>query len=272
MKHFGKLPVIVIIFIISGIAFCGAEEANPVRNKTQTASAISNGANDIFFRANRQYDDGNFREAAGLYEQLLSQGVQGGNIYYNLGNAYYKMGKKGKALINYERAKKLIPNNEDLFANISFINSVMDVKQPREIYPMHQKIWLDLRDIVSVRMWFFISTALFFTVCLLLGAGFLNYRFRGRSHMLSGILLFLFVISLVLFIDSYNANKHFKAGIIIIPETDVRYSPSYSGVVAFKLVEGMRAQIIRKQGQWSHIRLNKQKSGWIESEAIEAIK
>ena len=253
-KHFLTGFIIVMAFIFFSVMSCEAKSTE-----------------DIFFTANKQYDDGNFQEAIKLYENLTSQGIYSGNLYYNLGNAYYRTGKKGKALLNYERAKKLIPHNEDLFANISFIKSMLNIKQPDKVYHIYQKIWMDLRNAIPVKAWFFISVILFFTVCLLLGTGFLSYQFHGKYHIISGILTFLFIISLVFFINSYNASNHFKTGIIIIPETDIRYSPSYSGVVAFKLVDGMKAEIIRKEGKWSHIRLNKEKSGWIESEAIEAI-
>lgn len=278
MKYFKSFFVVLIIFILFGPFFCEAESANPVRDRLPEAAvkhlrgAVSNGVSDIFFRANRQYDDKNFQEAIKLYEQLISQGVVSGNIYYNLGNAYFKLGKRGKALINYERAKKLIPDNESLFANMSFIKSSLDVKQPKETYPVYQKIWRSLRDSVSTRAWFFISVILFSAVCLILGIGFLKYQFQERSNMISGILAFLFVIVFIFFVNSYSVNKHFKMGIIITPEAQVRYSPSYSGVVAFNLVEGMKAEIVREQGQWIHLRLNKEKSGWIESEEIEAIR
>jgi hypothetical protein len=181
------------------------------------------------------------------------------------------MGKIGKALLNYERAKKFIPDNEDLFANMSFIKSTLDVEQPQESYLLHQKIWRGIRDSVSISAWFVISAAVFFSICLILGIGFINYRFRSKSQVITGILVFVFILTFICFIDAYNLNKNFKEGIIILPEADVRYSPSYSGVVVFKLVEGMKAQIIRKQNGWTHIRLNKEKSGWVEPEAIEAV-
>jgi tetratricopeptide (TPR) repeat protein len=254
MKHVMKIFIIFLVFSLSGISFAAAESAN-----------------DTFFKANRFYDDGSYKDAALLYERLISQGVTSGNIYYNLGNAYYKMGKIGKALLNYERAKKFIPDNEDLFANVSFMKSALDVEQPQETYSLYQKIWRGIRGAVSVSAWFVISAVLFFSICLILGIGFMDYRFRAKSHTIAGTLLFVFILSFVCFIDAYSSGKNFKEGIIISREADVRYSPSYSGVVAFKLVEGMKAQIIRKQDAWTHIRLNKEKSGWVESEAIEAV-
>ena len=206
---------IIVIVVFSSIFFRGTARANPVRNKSQAAPALSNGANNIFSKANRQYEDGNFNEAAGIYEQLISRGVISGNIYYNLGNAYYKTGRIGKALINYERAKKLIPDNEDLFANISFIKSALDVQQPEDSRPAYKKIWIGVRNSVSVKVWFFVSVILLFSVCLIRGFGFLNYGFWKRSRAISVFLVFMFIISLVFFINSYNTGRNFKSGIII---------------------------------------------------------
>ncbi|MCK5655659.1 MAG: tetratricopeptide repeat protein [Candidatus Aureabacteria bacterium] len=253
MKYL-KTLFFVIIFILFDLSFC-----------------VAGSANDLFFQANRRYDNGNFQEAARLYEQLIERGTISGNIYYNLGNAYYKTGRRGKALLNYERAKKLIPDNEALFANMSFVNSALNVKQPEEAYTLLQKIWVGMRGVVSVRGWFFISAVLFFSICVILGIAFLKGPFRRKSRVFSVILAFFFIASLTFFVDSYNTGKRFKIGIIITDEADVRYSPSHSGMVAFKLVEGMKAQIVRRQGPWTHVRLNKEKSGWIESEAIEAV-
>ncbi len=277
MKQIMKNFIIILILSFSGICFGADESVDPVRVRTPKVSddhlwqSNSNGVNDTFFKANRFYDDGSYKDAVLLYELLITQGVTSGNIYYNLGNAYYKVGETGKALLNYERAKKFIPDSEDLFANISFIKSALDVEQPEETYSIYRKIWRGIRDAVSVSAWFIITAVLFFSICLILGIGFINYRFRPKSHVISGTLILFLILSSICFFDAYNSGKKFKEGIIILPEADVRYSPSYSGVVAFKLLEGMTAQIIRRQEDWTHIRLNKEKSGWVESEAIEAV-
>ena len=65
--------------------------------------------------------------------------------------------------------------------------------------------------------------------------------------------------------------KNITQGIVILPQIEVRYSPSYSGAVAFELTEGMKAQILHVENGWTQIRLNKKTSGWIESTAIEKI-
>ncbi|MBF0215857.1 MAG: tetratricopeptide repeat protein [Candidatus Omnitrophica bacterium] len=254
MKLIMRCAFIAIILIIPGTTFSRAETPD-----------------EIFNTANRNYDEDRFREASVLYESLISDGVKSGNLYYNLGNTYYKLGKKGKALVNYERAAKYIPNNEDLFANISFIRAATDFAPPLERQSLIYRVWTGVRDAFRLKTWFIFSVVFFSSVCLLMGAGSLSYGFQARSRVISGILLLFFMISLAAFIDGYNAKKYFREGIVTEPEAEVRYSPSFTGVVAFKLVEGMKAQILGKDGAWTHIRLSSQKSGWVESGAIEAI-
>lgn len=226
---------------------------------------------DMFFEANKQYSDGNYLEAASLYEEIISRGVKSGNLYYNLGNAYFKMRENGKALLNYARARKLIPNDEDLFANAAFVKTVLDARQPEENYLWYEKIYIIVRNIFSTGTWFFNTIILFHIICIFLGISFFIFSFRKTAYMTSAILGVFFLISLFFFTKSYYVRKNIQKGIIVVPKTAVRYSPSYSGAVAFELTEGMQARILRQEGEWSHIRLNRKNSGWIESEAIEKI-
>ena len=80
-----------------------------------------------------------------------------------------------------------------------------------------------------------------------------------------------FLMVILFFFTSYQADKFTKEGIIIVSNAQVRYSPSYLGAVAFELSEGTKAQILRKEGDWSQIRLTRKNSGWVETAAIEEI-
>ena len=68
-----------------------------------------NASEDIFFEANKLYSGGEYAKAAERYEAILKSGVESGNLYYNLGNAYFKLDRKVKALAAYERATRMIP-------------------------------------------------------------------------------------------------------------------------------------------------------------------
>ncbi|MCP4649716.1 MAG: tetratricopeptide repeat protein [PVC group bacterium] len=236
-----------------------------------TTAGNAESADGLFFEANKYYADGMYEKSAELYEKMISLEIESGNLYYNLGNAYFKLGYKGKALLNYERAKKMIPQDEDLFANAAFVESLLDEKQPQEALAWHEKIFAMIRDMFSARGWFAVCLSFFLAGCIVFGVGLFHVVLRKRARTISVLLAVCFCLSLVFFAQQYNLQKQRKMGVVVVSQTAVRYSPSYSGAVAFELSEGMKAQILRRDGEWSQVRLTRTTSGWVESEAIEPL-
>ena len=76
---------------------------------------------EVFTRANRAYEQGDYQKAAGLYRRMLEEGYESGNLYYNLGNCYYKLKQKGRAILYYEKARRLIPGDADLQTNLTYV-------------------------------------------------------------------------------------------------------------------------------------------------------
>ena len=236
-----------------------------------TITAYPDLGDDIFFQANRDYADGLYQQAAMQYEKLLAQGTVSGNLYYNLGNAYFKLGEKGKALLNYERAKKLIGHDEDLFATIAFVNSLLSVQQPKENYVWYEKVFVKVRDFCSVEAWFFIALILFLSAIIIWSISLFQIRLRKSFNKYAIILGIFWLGAIFFFFHRQYAQQHQAWGVVIAEKTEVRYSPSYSGAVAFDLTEGMKAQVLRRDGEWTQVRLTKTTSGWMETSAIEEI-
>ena len=108
MVHRRLLNIFLFTVLIFGMAvLCRAQE--------ETANLKR-----LFYRGNDFYEKGEYAEAAAEYGNILKAGYQSGPLYYNLGNAYFKMGDLGEAVLNYERAKRLIPRDADLNANYRF--------------------------------------------------------------------------------------------------------------------------------------------------------
>ena len=82
----------------------------------------------IFYQANIYYQEGKFDAAIKSYEKLIDLGLESGNIYYNLGNSYFKKGELGLAVLNYERAKVLMPNDSDLRSNYDFALQALNLE------------------------------------------------------------------------------------------------------------------------------------------------
>src|SRR3989304_5337713 len=75
---------------------------------------------ELFFQANQAYKSGNYEEASKIYSELIINGPVSGHIYYNLGNSSFRQGDLGAAILNYERAKTLIPRDADLAFNLGY--------------------------------------------------------------------------------------------------------------------------------------------------------
>src|SRR5688500_2890584 len=82
------------------------------------SSVYSQSPAETYKSANALYKAGNFEQAAASYEKILMQGYRKHEVYYNLGNCYYKLNNTGKAILNFERAQKLAPDDEDIAHNL----------------------------------------------------------------------------------------------------------------------------------------------------------
>jgi tetratricopeptide (TPR) repeat protein len=115
-----------------------------------------------FQQANQLYQKGDYRNAAALYQQLVDQRYANGNLYYNLGNAYFKMRQKGLAILYYQKAKRLIPGDADLKANLSYAadKTGQSVRGTWDYELNHFLAYLATVDQLTV-----ISSILFFILC-----------------------------------------------------------------------------------------------------------
>ena len=224
-----------------------------------------------FFKANQQYAAGHYQEAADGYEEILRTGESSGPLYYNLGNTYFKLGQRGKAILNYERAHRLMPQDEDLLANLSFVGSLLEQAQPTDDLRWYEKILFNLRDLFSANGWavvFLTGYSLLFAFLLL--AIFVERIKKGMIRLAwffacATVMCFAFAALKI------QVTERSQEGVIVQKMVDVRYSPTLTGAVAFRLTEGIKAQVIRFEGNWCYIRLTRDKSGWVERATIEGI-
>ncbi len=94
----------------------------------------------IFYKASRHYEAAQYNEAIAEYSLLLKQDLESGPLHYNLGNCYFKKGDLGRAILNYERAKRIIPSDGDLEANYKYATSLIQGSSPGDAAPWHEQI------------------------------------------------------------------------------------------------------------------------------------
>ncbi len=121
----------------------------------------------IFYKGNTLYEQGSYDEAISEYSKLLAQGVESGSLYYNLGNCYIKKGAIGKAILNYERAKRLIPRDSDLKSNYSFALSQLEIQSVNTSPPWHLKATRTF-DVLSINELTVLLSAIFVVIILLM--------------------------------------------------------------------------------------------------------
>ena len=224
-------------------------------------------------KADQHYAAGEYDQAAELYQEILNSNKESAEIYYNLGNACYKSGKYTQAIINYERAKLLAPNDEDIQFNLDLANQhVVDAIDalPKLFFI---RWWNHLSNKLSADGWAKISVISFLIVLILAG-----FFFFSRPAGIKRTSFWLGVLILAISIFSFNFAARQKKrmtehrfAIITQPSVTVKSSPAESGTDLFLIHEGLKVEIRDSLGTWKEIRLADGNQGWLLESSLEKI-
>jgi len=228
---------------------------------------------EMFDAVNKFYLDDKIQEAADEYEKILELGYESGAIYFNLGNAHYKLGNIGKAILYYEKAKKIIPGDSDLNNNLNLANLLIADKitpLPELFYIRYFKKFVQL---TSQSGWMKIFLTLYITLCLIICIRILvkTQKLRIILHKLILLLIFLTAFFFfVLFYSNYQSDRHDWA-VVMSEKVDAGSSPIEDSTELFSIHEGTKVKINRTRNNWIEISLPDGKVGWIKREHIEII-
>ena len=227
----------------------------------------------LFEQANRLYQEGKINEAREEYESILSNGYVSGELYYNLGNAYYKNADFAHAILNYERALRLMPNDDDLRHNLQLANLMITDKIEPTPRLFVWDYWDDVKNAFSLQSITWTTYGAFLLVVVSLGMIVLarTYSLRKVGVMSSAGTLLVFALLLVVFSAKISdAGKNDEA-IVLAPITAIKNSPDPKSSDAFVLHAGVKVQINDRVNDWFKIRLADGKVGWMENGAAEVI-
>ena len=225
----------------------------------------------LFNEANDRYRGGDFEGARRAYLQVVDSGVQDARLFYNLGNANFKSGRLGEAILWYERANHLSPRDEDIVANLRFAHQVKKDKDvPADgnvvslfltdafFYPTLSELslllalgWIGLFSLLGWRVWFHRTQALWLgalSVCALLTAGggaWLSFRVYHQSSEVSAIALAEVVTA--------------------------RSGPGVNQTEVFIMHEGTKVRVVRRESDWILVRLQNGLGGWVRADQVEPI-
>jgi tetratricopeptide (TPR) repeat protein len=229
----------------------------------------SDNAETLFAAGNEYYEQGAYVLAIDEYNKILEEGHESANIYYNLGNAYFKAGDSTQAVISYERAKRLNPGDSDLTSNYKFVraNIATPLLKPRGIW--NWRLLKEYRDEFTVDALFLVSSGLYIVAMIFLIAG-IYLRRLTRRFMVTAILL-LVCASSNLFVAFHASGEIGTKAIVINPESESYYGPFDSATVFFKLHKGIEVVVLQKKDDWCKVRRADGKRGWVKGSDLEII-
>ena len=224
-------------------------------------------------QADSAYINKDYAQAIQIYESLLEAG-ESGEVYYNLGNAYFKQDELGRAILNYERALLLQPGNADVSANLDIARA----KTVDKVTPNPEVFFVAwTRALInqwSVDTWGNWAIAFFFCTLAALAVYFFTkgVRWRKIGFFAALISLILCVITNLFAFEQKSKIDHRTDAIVLSPSVTVRSTPSDEGTSLFVIHEGRKVSIKdNSMKEWKEITLEDGKVGWIPVSAIEII-
>lgn len=239
-----------------------------------TVCVVSYAQNDVSWReANDLYAKGEYGGSIEKYKQILDNGFESENLYFNLGNAYFKSDSIAKAIINYRRALKLAPANEDILYNID-VAKARTVNQITEVPTLMVGKWIDsLNRMFSSNNWAIIGI-ITFAVMLLFVAGYLLSNTPGKrkfTFTMSNISLVIFILSITNSVTLKDEYVDSNEAVVVSSAASVKSSPDKNGKDLFILNEGAEVKTLDNVNGYIEIVIASGSKGWIDCSAIEVI-
>lgn len=231
-------------------------------------------AQNGFERGNDLYRKSQFQEAVQAYESVLKTNKQSAELYYNLGNAYYKLNKVAPAIYNFEKALLLKPNDKDILNNLAFAQKrqIDEVKEVPEVG--FEKALTNLTSSRTYDSWAWVAVFGAFFILLF----FIFYYFSHRTLLKRIFFSGMFLASLILVLGIFaavlerNKDKLFRPAIIFDEAVAVKAEPKSESADAFTLHEGTKVEVKEELDNWRLIELPDGTDGWIKASSINELK
>jgi len=227
----------------------------------------------IINKANTAYGDGHYADAIELYEQLINNGLESPELYYNLGNSYFKINDLPSAILYFEKAIKLDPSDEDVTFNLKVANSMIPDKIEEVPVMFYKRWWNSIYDLFGANMWAKLSI-----ICLIAFLLMLAIYFAGNSYFIKktffwvALIFFVFTIfSFSFSFQKYNTSVDTKEAIVFDPTITVKSSPDEGSIDLFVIHEGTKLTILDHIGNWYEIRIANGSVGWLPVSSIKPI-
>lgn len=234
-------------------------------------TSLAMAQDDEFAMANKFYEDKDFDSAIRLYESTLNQGYESAPLYFNLGNAYFKKGDLGHAILNYIKARRLDPTDDDIAHNLEFARRFSRIQMegvqlnPIEAFLSSLVANYHLNSLAWISSLFFI---LFVGVLIVrYGLGFNSSLVR--SGLVIGLILVVITSGLTTF--KYRHEYLTRRGVIVAEESTVYTGPSEQSDVELEGAPGLVVEILDENNDYYNVLFENKRRGWVKKSIIAEI-
>lgn len=228
----------------------------------------------LFQRGNDLYNQGKYEEAIEVYEKILESNKHSAELYFNLGNAHYKLNNIAPSIYNFEKALILKPNDKEIQNNIAFAQN-MTIDAIDNIPEVgFRKLLKSIINKTTFDNWAKISVGFVFGfVIIFLLYYFSHHTARKRLAFISSFLfLFLAMVALALAFQKSELDAKNNPAIVFARETIVKSDPNNTSTDLFRLHEGTKVQVLETFDDWNKIKLSDGQIGWMQSTDLRTIK
>jgi tetratricopeptide (TPR) repeat protein len=228
--------------------------------------AISAADESAFAKANQAYNEGRFEEAADGYENLVRSGNWSANLFYDLGNARFRLGDFGRAILNYERALALDPHHPEADANLRLAR---DEARGLEL----RKDWIERYASMATVKEYSIAAAVGFWFALFLAAHWLLSRRRSAGRIaLIALSLVVCGVSISAIFTLENGTHGNALAIVTGKEIEARLATADDAKSVLLLPAGSEIKVLSERGDWIYAALPNDQRGWIPATSAERVR
>lgn len=229
---------------------------------------------EIFSEANALYNNGKFAEAIDKYESILDSEQHSAELYFNLGNANYKLNNIAPSIYYYEKALLLAPNDKDIQNNLAFAQNMTIDAIANVPNVGFSRLVNNIVNTFSTDTWAKIAVGGVMLFVLL----FLMYHFSYSSSkkriafIVSVFSLFIACFSVAMAFQKAGLDKKDNPAIVFAQESRVKTDPNPTSEEVFRLHEGTKVQVVETYEDWKKIKLSDNATGWIPNKDIKLLK
>ena len=238
-----------------------------------TFHAVCQNPEQLADEAAKAYNSMHFDQAIKLYGKIIDNGYESAALYYNLGNAYFRNDENAQAVLYYEKALKLSPNNSDIRHNIEVVNNRLTDKVETVPELFYKRWWKHIVNMMNVDA-YAVTNILILSLALLLIAVYIAIPVllvKKISFWAGIFIMFLFTIGVVAAAqrNHYMENNH--EAIVFEPTVNIKSSPDENSKDIFVLHEGTKVTLLDNVADWQEIRISNGSIGWIKASGLRKI-